>query len=294
MTCNYCGARNTDGEERCRRCGRREPGLPAGELLVDGALAAEVQAAPEAPRMRSMENAVQPRLFYERPAPNVIPFEEFAPPPPPPARRSRTTSSRTSATGSGTGSGSRPAPRRSARKTQVPDSQQKLDFLTPMPPKPRTLGTSVEAVIYCEAPVATPSHRAAAAAVDWSLVLIAYGLFLAIFRLSGGEFVMNRTGLSLLGGALPLIALVYMLLYAVAGSETAGMQCTRLAVITFDGERPERKQWILRFLGSCLSHGTVLGMLWIFADEEGLTWQDHISDTFPTPREFNNQVFQRR
>jgi len=51
---------------------------------------------------------------------------------------------------------------------------------------------------------------------------------------------------------------------------------------------------MLRFLGSCLSHGTVLGMLWIFADEEGLTWQDHISDTFPTPREFNNQVFQKR
>jgi hypothetical protein len=72
------------------------------------------------------------------------------------------------------------------------------------------------------------------------------------------------------------------------------MQCTRLAVVTFDGERPERKHWMLRLLGSCLSHGTVLGMLWIFADEEGLTWQDHISDTFPTPREFNNQVFQRR
>jgi hypothetical protein len=293
MTCNYCGARNSDGEERCRRCGRREPGSRPAELRVDGALAAKMQAAPgtqtsETPRIPNLANAVQPRLFYERPAPNVIPFEAFAPQPPP-ARRSRTAPSRTPAN-----TAARTASRRSSRKSPVPDLQEKLDFLTPLPPKPRTLGTTVEAVIYCEAPVATWPHRAAAAAVDWSLVLIAYGLFLATYRLAGGAFVMNKTGLMLLGGALPLIALVYMLLYAVAGSETAGMQSTRLAVVTFDGERPERKQWMLRFLGSCLSHGTVLGMLWIFADEEGLTWQDHISDTFPTPREFNNQVFQRR
>ena len=265
---------------------------------MDGALAAKMQAAPgtrtsDAPRIPNLANAFQPRLFYERPASNVIPFEAFAPPPPP-ARRSRTASSRTPTTGSGAGTASRPASRRSSRKAPAPDLQEKLDFLAPMPPKPRTLGTSVEAVIYCEAPVATPSHRAAAAAVDWSLVLIAYGLFLATYRLAGGAFVMNKTGLLLLGGALPLIALVYTLLYAVAGSETAGMQATRLAMVTFDGERPERRHWMLRFLGSCLSHGTVLGLLWIFADEEGLTWQDHISDTFPTPREFNNQVFQRR
>jgi len=104
----------------------------------------------------------------------------------------------------------------------------------------------------------------------------------------------DKTGLLLLAGAAAESHWVYTLLYAIAGSETAGMQATRLAMVTFDGERPERRHWMLRFLGSCLSHGTVLGLLWIFADEEGLTWQDHISDTFPTPREFNNQVFQRR
>jgi uncharacterized RDD family membrane protein YckC len=172
--------------------------------------------------------------------------------------------------------------------------QEKLDFLAPMPPKPRTLATTVEAVIYCEAPAATTLHRATAAAIDWSLVLIAYGLFLATYRVLGGAFLMNRIGLLILGGALPLIALVYALWYAVAQCETAGMQCARLSVVTFDGDKPNLKHWMLRFLGSCLSHGTVLGMLWILADEEGLTWQDHISGTFPTPREFNNQVFQRR
>ncbi len=298
MTCNYCGARNSDGEDRCRRCGRREAGSPGGDLYVTGALAAKMQAAPlsksaGAAGIPSLENAVQPRLFSDRPVPNVIPFEEFAPSAPPPPRRQRTSTSRT-ASGSGTGTGTRPAQKRSSRKPPVSDLQEKLDFLAPMPPKPRTLATTVEAVIYCEAPVATPLHRASAAAIDWSLVLIAYGIFLFFYHMAGGVFVMNRMGLLMLGGALPLIALFYGLLYAVAGSETAGMQCTRLAVVTFEGERPEPKHWMLRLLGSCLSHGTVLGILWIFADEEGLTWQDHISDTFPTPREFNSQVFQRR
>jgi len=297
MTCTYCGARNSDGEERCRRCGRRVPGSRTGELRVDGALAAKMQASPalqtsQAAPARSLANAFQPKLFYERPAPNAIP-----PPPPldrPAARRPRAATPKTQSTGSGTAAASRKAPRQSSRKPPVPDTQGKLDFLQPLPPKPRTLATTVEAVIYCEAPVATPLHRAMAAAVDWSLVLIAYGLFLVTYRVAGGAFLMNKTGLLLLGGALPLIALVYLLLYAVAGTETAGMRCTDLIVVTFDGDRPERKHWMLRFLGSCLSHCTVLGTLWIFADEESLTWQDHISDTFPTPRESNNQVFRRR
>ena len=52
-----------------------------------------------------------------------------------------------------------------------------------MPAQPRKLGTTVEAVIYCELPVATTLHRAVAALLDWSLVLIGYGLFLLAFRL---------------------------------------------------------------------------------------------------------------
>lgn len=263
---------------------------------MDGALATQMQVAP-APETsisttsRSLAHAVQPKLFYDRPAPNVIPFEAFAPPPARAAtRRPRPASPKTQGTKSGTGTGSR----QSSRKTRVPDTQGKLDFLPPVTPKARTLGTTVEAVIYCEAPVATPLHRAMAAAVDWSLVLIAYGLFLVTYRLAGGAFLMNKTGLLLLGGALPVIALVYSLLYAVAGSETWGMQCTHLTVVTFDGDRPDVKHWVLRLLGAYLSYCTVLGIAWIFADEESLAWQDHISGTFPTPRESNNQVFRRR
>lgn len=273
-----------------------------GELHIDGALATKLHTAPalmasEASHSRSLAHAVQPKLFYERPAPNVIPFEAFAPAPSRPAPRRRTSTSRTQTTHSGTGIPVKPvakATRSGSRRAAVPDTQGKLDFLAPATPKPRTLGTTVEAVIYCEAPVATPLHRAMAAAADWSMVLIAYGMFLATYRIAGGAFLMNKTGLLLLGGALPLIALVYGLIFAVAGSETAGMRWMHLAVVTFDGDRPDRKNWLLRFLGSGLSHCTVLGMAWIFADEESLTWQDHISGTFPTPRDSNSQVLMRR
>jgi uncharacterized RDD family membrane protein YckC len=168
-----------------------------------------------------------------------------------------------------------------------------LEFLPPAAPKPRELGTTVEASIYCEAPVATPLHRALAAAVDWTMVLIAYGLFLGTFLLCGGEFVLNKTNLLVFGAALPLIGCTYGLFWTIAGTETAGMRWTHLRLITFDGFPPETWQRLVRFAGSCLSLSTVLGALWSLADEEALGWQDHMSRTFPTAHELESRVFRR-
>jgi uncharacterized RDD family membrane protein YckC len=83
-------------------------------------------------------------------------------------------------------------------------------------------------------------------------------------------------------------------MYAIAGRETAGMSCAHLRLITFDGFKPDGKQRLYRFLGSCLSLCTVLGLAWSLADEESLGWQDHISRTFPTPREVETLTFRRR
>ncbi len=176
----------------------------------------------------------------------------------------------------------------------MPEGQGKLDLLPAIPAKPRTLRTTVEAVICCEASVAIPLHRALAAAIDWIMVLIGYGLFLAAFWLGGGAFVLSKPNLLVFGGALPLVGFTYGLLFAIAGTETAGMRWTRLQVMTFDGFPPDGGQRVLRFAGACLSLSTVVGLLWCLADEEGLTWTDHISRTFPTPREWNSQVFRRR
>jgi uncharacterized RDD family membrane protein YckC len=91
-----------------------------------------------------------------------------------------------------------------------------------------------------------------------------------------------------------LTALTYGLMYAIAGGETTGMRCAQLKLTTFDGFKPDGRQRMWRFLGSCLSVVTILGLVWTLWDEESLGWQDHISRTFPTPREVDTLTFQRR
>jgi uncharacterized RDD family membrane protein YckC len=276
-----------EGEHRCRRCGRRPEDTLEAEIAIhrtDGALAAQVRMAPaevaSPPQPpRNYAGAVQRRLVFQDQASNVISFDAYAPP-----RVERRRESKVE-------KGARPAARRAPR---VSENQGSLDFLPALTAKPRTLSTTVEAVIYCEAPVATRLHRAVAASLDWSMVLIAWGLFLLVFKLAGGSFVLSRPNLFVFAASLGLMAFTYGLVWAIAGSETAGMHWARLRLITFDGFPPEPRQRLLRFGGSCLSLCTVLGLLWSLGDEESLTWQDHISRTFPTPLESESQVFNRR
>src|SRR5579864_7357565 len=156
MTCGYCGNRNNDEELRCGRCGRKPDDTLNSEYILrqDGALAAQlervssVQVA-ERP-LPNLANARQRRLSFERNPSNVIPMDQFAAPP------------------------ARPRPKPAVRKpaqrpiARVPEEQGSLDFLPPAVDKPRTLGTAVEAVIFCEDPVATMLHRWVAAALDGS------------------------------------------------------------------------------------------------------------------------------
>ena len=132
-----------------------------------------------------------------------------------------------------------------------------------------------------------------AAGFDWSMVLLAYGLFLAVYSLCGGQFLLDKASLLLIGGVLPLLGCMYSLLWAVANTETPGMRWANLRLNTFDGFPPERSQRMMRFAGSCLSLCTVVGMFWSFLDEESLTWPDHMSETFPTPCRVESQVFHR-
>jgi uncharacterized RDD family membrane protein YckC len=179
-----------------------------------------------------------------------------------------------------------PKPRSRRQSPQRDDSQAFLDFLPPAPHAPRTLKTSVEAVIYCDAPVATPIHRAEGFALDFSIVMMAIGVFLLTFYSCGGEFPKINTYVALgFGGAFLCIALFYGLLWVLAGSESAGARWTGLRFINFDGSPIDRRERAIRFAAACLSFCSVgLGVLWSLADEEGLTWHDHMSKTFPTIR----------
>jgi len=285
MICRFCGSRNGAEDHRCWRCGRRPEDTLTGEYMLhrtEGQLAVQPQpeTAAEPPRRRAVfARAVQVPLFQDRPAPNVIPFESYAPVEPKP--RPKPAANRTS------------QPRRAPRP-RVSEDQGTLDFLPPAPPKPRTLATTVEAVIYCDAPVASRLHRLVAAALDWSLVIIAYGLFLLAFRLLGGGFALTPASIVVFASVLPLFGLTYAVMWTWAGSETAGMTWTGLHLLTFDGFPPDRRHRLLRLAGSSLSLLTAIGLLWSLVDEELLGWQDHISRTFPTPQALDHQVLRRR
>src|SRR5262245_58025398 len=303
MTCSYCGSRNGVGETRCRRCGRKagdtltgefpittgnlapqlhpspRPTKPEGPQVIAAAAGASA-SAPAAASLNNLSRAVQVPLFRERPSSNIIPIETYAPAPPRPAPKPRVKPATTPG-----------APR--PKRPRASEDQGSLDFLPAAPPAPKKLGTTVEAVIYCDAPVAHVLHRAVAAAIDWSLVMLGVGLFLLIFRMLGGPIVLSKPNLPIFGGAIALIAFMYGLTWALAGAETLGMRAARLRLITFDGFAPEPRHRALRFLGSCLGYTTMLGLLWSLADEESLGWQDHISRTFPTYKEFDQQTFRQ-
>jgi uncharacterized RDD family membrane protein YckC len=170
-----------------------------------------------------------------------------------------------------------------ARRAQTRNAPPQRDFEFHEDVKNLPLEMQVE-VIYCDAPVALPAHRIIAAAVDLSMVLVALGVFLGIFFLSGGEMVLNRQTVPVLIGVAAVIALFYRFLWCIANGDTPGMRFAGLRLVDFDGRAPDRDQRGMRQVASVLSLISAgLGLVWALVDEENLTWHDHISKTFPTP-----------
>ncbi len=313
MTCDYCRSINSDADHRCRRCGRRLSGsavaappeyaeraiqaLGANALAAAAAATAEFErpappaAPPERPRVdpqpKPRSGSGQSSLFAEENPAKVIPFsrrpdglpdteELFAPKPP--------------------AADPTPRPKAAGKKKAAPfGDQTTLDFLpTASPLKSRTLKTTVEAVIYCDAPVAAPIHRAMAAALDASMIFLGFGIFLVIFLFSGGRFVWNKQDVALFGAALGLISVFYGFVWMMAGKETIGMTWADLRLINFNGFPPDRKSRALRLIGCCLSFCSgMIGIFWALVDEESLTWHDHMSKTFPTLKETNSSFFRQ-
>ena len=141
-------------------------------------------------------------------------------------------------------------------------------------------------MIYCDAPVAAPVHRALAALFDGSMILIGVGAFLAIFYFSGPGAVRPVRPVHiapLLLGVTAALALLYRALWFMANRDTPGMIFAGLRLLDFNGRRADRQQRGLRQAASLLSILSVgLGLVWALVDEENLTWHDHISRTFPT------------
>lgn len=307
MHCAYCGIWNTSDEHRCNRCGRRPRDIATGPHYSasrhSSALAfAEPDAAAldvdePAPVSRN-EPTPQKLRFEEALGSNVIPFESFAPQciqPIVTARANRTPSPTTSQpVANPIPSRPRSETRRRPVAPETHDLQAGLDFLVPAPQGPRTLRTQVEAVIYCDADVATPKHRAIAAALDGGMIFIGFGVFLFTFHLMGGMFRLNRQTLPFFAGVLGALIMFYGMLWIWADRETLGMRWTGLRLIDFDGFPADRRDRVRRILGACLSCGAGgIGLLWALVDEERLTWHDHMSKTFPTLQESNSPFFRK-
>lgn len=127
-------------------------------------------------------------------------------------------------------------------------------------------------------------HRALAATLDASIVLLAVALFGVVFHLAGGQIVLNPKTVPVFLAVVGILALFYKLLWSLGGGDTAGMSWTRLTLVNFDGQTPDRQQRLCRLASAFLSLlAAGVGLVWALVDEETLTWHDHISRTFPTP-----------
>ena len=173
-----------------------------------------------------------------------------------------------------------PAKRSSPRVRRDQSRQQRLDLQ-----ETRSLRNSVEASVYCGAPVAIAAHRVMAAGIDAAIAVAALGVFLATFHFAGAEIVLSKETLPFYVAAAVLISLFYRVLFCIANRDTPGVSWTGLRVLDFDGRTPTRRQRWYRLLGGFVGAiAAGIGLIWAIFDEEKLTWHDHMSKTFPTPR----------
>ena len=228
---------------------------------------------------------------------NIIPFESLQRPSaagPAPPDGSRKPASGPAAKRLNT---AKDAIRKQASHRQASDAQGSLELevLQPAPQAPRTLKTTVEASIYCDAQVAMPMHRTVAAMLDLAMVLIGCGLFVGVLQGLGASPHLNKYNIVVLGMVVILLSMLYGLMFAIAGRETAGQRWADLRLINFDGLPADGSSRALRFAGCWLSFGALgIGVLWALLDEENLTWHDHMSKTFLTMREVDSSFFRQR
>jgi hypothetical protein len=173
-------------------------------------------------------------------------------------------------------------PRARAEERQQPTPgvyQQTFEWTEPV----RRAQAAQEAIRYCDAPVATPMHRAAAAVLDCSLVLIAVGVVMSLLHAGFGDLILNARTLPYFAVLAGLFGVGYKVLWAMAGMDSPGLRWVQLQLLNFDGRPPARNERMGRIVAGCLSVlSGGLGLLWSLADEETLSWHDHMSKTFLT------------
>lgn len=123
-----------------------------------------------------------------------------------------------------------------------------------------------------------------AAFMDMGLVVMGLIPVFMFFRAAGGDLFPSKMAMPIHIAVAALVAFFYKALWLLAEKDSPGMIWVNLRLVNFDNQPPTRRQRAWRFAGACLSVASAgLGLIWALADEEKLTWHDHISKTFPTP-----------
>jgi uncharacterized RDD family membrane protein YckC len=132
-------------------------------------------------------------------------------------------------------------------------------------------------------PVAEVRERVRAGALDALFIALAYAGFLGLFLWLGGEIALGKVPAAICGAALLLLYGLYLGFFTFFAGATPGMHLRGLYVVSFDGSAPNDRQLLWRSFGYLLSAGTLgMGFLWSLWDEDTLTWQDRISQTYLT------------
>lgn len=123
--------------------------------------------------------------------------------------------------------------------------------------------------------------------LDAMVVAAFTGVFLLTLHVMSRFFlhqpVLVRESLPYLLAAPLLFGFFYKLVFAVCGGATAGVMMMGLTLVSFDGDEPNGAQRIMRMIGGWVSLcAATIGLLWALADQETLTWHDHMSGTFLT------------
>jgi len=130
-------------------------------------------------------------------------------------------------------------------------------------------------------PVAELSNRRRAGTLDAAIVCGVFVGFLGLFRSMGGQLGFVRMDLAVYAATLFLIYAIYFCLFTLFSGATPGMHVRGLSVAALDGTFPETRQLLWRSFGYLLSGATLmLGFVWALWDEDRLTWQDRISQTY--------------
>jgi uncharacterized RDD family membrane protein YckC len=288
---------NGEDDHRCLHCGRRIPGIVvSAPPAYIGANALAVSEAPPVERNvpeRNRDASPAPEqapLFHQTPRqpaagvaaiPKVIPFEAIqrqagvraagVVPAPPPVEESV----------------KKPAPPPRAAKKAPPTGQGNLDFRPGSAQNEKVLATGVPAQVSGDGRVAPPMRRLTAGAMDAAMVALGFGIFvgsafISLNGLNGSNFGSGKALWMMMAISLALISLLYGLVWAIAGRETAGMNGAQLHLVTFDGAPLDPRNRAVRFVAAWLSYCSGgLGLLWALADEENLAFHDHISKTYP-------------